>query len=314
MQLSNQAVINKEATLQTIKKDLNITLPQDQAYQFLIDTINNASTLPKLQPVFRNDSAGNIDTLSVKGRKIRQHSKTHQPTGVGGIDPGQIPYNVKKVFWDEWLQDDDVWYNIQARGENVEQTVISMIQKQFGVDLQDLVFNGDTATPDTNDDYEFLSILDGFVKKMKQSTHVTDLGTNEPVLLDFVNHIQLLPEKYKNAHDDITWFITRNTHDKLMAQATQRQTGFGDAVLQDGRLTRLGGYDIEVVSSLQSGFAALTPKKNLKPVFTRQLRYNRTADGATAAAKDASYHIIFAYLDAVVREIEAVAYLTGSKL
>lgn len=314
MTMTNQQVIYKEAAMSSIRKDLNITLPSDQAYQFLVDTINNASTLPKLNPIFRKDSAGNIDTLSVKARKIRQHAKNHTPTGIGGIEPGEIPYNVKKVFWDEWLQDDDVWYNLQARKENVEETILAMIQKQFGVDLQDLIFNGDTATDSGNTDYEFLKILDGFVKKMKASTYKTDLAAAEPTLIDFVNHVRVLPEKYKNAHDDITWFITRNTHDKLMAQATQRETGFGDAVLQDGKLKRLGGYDIEVVANLQSGFAALTPLKNLKPVFTRELRYNRTAEGATAKAKDATYHIIFAYLDAVVREVEAVAWMTGDKL
>jgi hypothetical protein len=314
MTMSNQQVIYKEATMSSIKKDLNIALPSDQAYQFLVDTINNASTLPKLQPIFRKDSAGNIDTISVKSRKIKLHSKNHTPTGVDGTDNGQIPYNVKKVFWDEWLQDDDVWYNLQARNENVEQTVIAMIQKQFGVDLQDLIFNGDTATLEANPDYAFLSVLDGFVKKMKTSTYKTDLAAAEPTLLDFVNHVRVLPEKYKNAHDDITWLINRNTHDKLMSQATQRLTGFGDAVLLDGKLTRLGGYNIEVVSNLQSGFAALTPLKNIKPVFTRELRYNRTGVGATATAKDATYHIIFAYLDAVVREIDAVAWMTGTKI
>lgn len=314
MTMSNKQVINKEAAISSIRKDLNITLPGDQAYQFLIDTIAYAATLQRLQPIFRNSGTGNIDTLSVGSRKIREHSKTHTPTGVNGITPGQIPYNVKKVFWDEWIQDDDVWYNQQARGENVEETVIAMIQKQFGVDLQDLIFNGDTATANTDDNYAFLSILDGFVKKAKASPNKTDLASNAPTIADFTNHIQVLPEKYKNAHDDITWFITRGTHDKIVSLATQRQTGFGDAVLQEGRLSRLAGYNVEVVANLQSGFAALTPFKNFKPVFTRELRYNRTSQGATAAAKDATYHIIYAYLDAVVREVDAVAWMTGTKL
>ncbi|TDQ35275.1 phage major capsid protein [Aureibacillus halotolerans] len=312
MTIPNSALLNQGP--QSIKKDLSIPMGHDHAYEFLVDTINNASTLPKLVPIYRGDSAGNIDALSVSSRRLREHSKDHQPNGVGSINDRKIPYNVRKVFWDEWLQDDDVWYNQQSRGENVEQTIISMIQKQLGVDLQDLAFNGDTATPVENPDHAFLSILDGFVKKMKTSDNVTDLVDAEPRLLDFVNHIQLLPERYKNAHDDITWFVSRNTHDKLLSQATMRQTGFGDAVLQEGRVTRLAGYNLEVVASLQGGFAALTPAANLKPVFTRQVRYSRTADGATAVAKDATYHIIFAYLDAVVREIDAVAYMTGSKL
>ncbi|TES56180.1 phage major capsid protein [Halalkalibacterium halodurans] len=307
--------MEKGNSIQQIKKDIEVTMPKQQAQQFLIDTIETTSTLQKLDPIYRNDSKGSIDTLSVQSRRLRKHSKNHTPNNTtDGIDNGQIEYNVQKVFWDTWLNDDDVWYNLRVRGENIEDTVIGMIQRQFGVDLQDLIFNGDTEIDPTAEDAAFLSILDGFVKKMKKSPYVTDLGDEEPTLLDFINHVQILPERYKNAHDDITWFMTRNTHDKLMSQATQRMTGFGDAVLQDGKLVRIAGYQIEIVATLQSGFAALTPMKNLKPVFTRDLRYNRTGVGATAVAKDATYHILFAYLDAVLREVDAVAYLTGSKL
>lgn len=65
---------------------------------------------------------------------------------------------------------------------------------------------------------------------------------------------------------------------------------------------------------MQNNFGALTPMKNLKPIFTRELKYKRTGEGALAAAKDATYHILFAYADAVVRELEAVAWMTGDKL
>ncbi|KGK88091.1 capsid protein [Clostridium sp. HMP27] len=306
--------MTKEVGLQPIKKDISLSMPSAASQQFLVDTINKAGTLPKLNPIYKNDAAGNIDTLTVSSRRIREHSKDHKPDGVNSIGQGKIPYAVKKVFWDEWIQDDDVWYNMQVRGENVETTIINLIQGQLAVDLQDLIFNGDISTPDSDPDKDFLRIIDGFVKRMKKSPYKTDLLDKEPQLMDFINHVQLLPEKYKNKFDDITWFITRNTHDKLMAQVSQRATGFGDAVLQDGKLTRLAGYPIEIVASLQSKFAALTPIQNLKPVFTRQLRYNRTGVGATAAAKDATYHIIFAYLDAVLRDVNAVAWMTGNKL
>ncbi|WP_440705913.1 phage major capsid protein [Heyndrickxia oleronia] len=311
---TNQQILTKEATVATIKKNLDIPMAVSDAEAFLVDTINNASTLPKLAPIYRDVPAGNIDALSVGRRKIRQAGKDDKPTGTDSIGHRQIPYAVKKVKWDEWLQNDDVYYSISARGDNVEQKVISMIQQQFGVDLQDLIFNGDTeATVDGTTPDPFLSIIDGFVKKMKASPNKTDLATNEPQILDFVNHIQLLPERYKS-FPDIAWFITQKTNDKLVAMVANRQTGFGDAVLQDGKITRLAGYPVEVVAELQSGFAALTPRSNLKPVFTRQLRYIRTADGATAAAKDATYHVLYAYLDAIVREIPAVAWMTGDKL
>lgn len=311
---TNQQIMSKESTVATIKKNLDIPMAVSDAEAFLVDTIGTASTLPKLSPIYRDVAAGNIDALSVGRRRLRQAGKDDTPTGTGSIDNRKIPYAVRKVKWDEWLQNDDVFYSISARGDDVEEKVIKMIQQQFGVDLQDLIFNGDVdAEVEEGVADPFLSILDGFVKKMKQSTNKTDLATNEPTILDFVNHIQVLPERYKS-HTDISWFLTQKTNDKLVALVSERQTGYGDAVLQDGKITRLAGYPVEVVSEMQGGFAALTPLSNLKPVFTRQLRYIRTADGATAAAKDATYHVLYAYLDAVVREIPAVAWMTGSKL
>lgn len=305
--MDNQQILAGGSTT-FVMKDVNIPLPQAAAEAFLTDTVNTASTLPKLRPMYKDAPAGNIDVLSVGRRKIRLASKTDEPTGVGSVTPRQIPYAVKKVKWDEWIQNDDVYYAMASRGQNSESVVIQLIQEQFGVDLQDLVFNGDTASGDA-----FLNIVDGFVKKAKVSTYKTDLTTIDPTIMDFVNHIQLLPEKYKS-RSDITWFITQKTHDKLVALISARTTGFGDAVLVDGRITRLAGYPVEVVAEMQTGFAMLTPAANLVPIFTRDVRYNRTAQGATAAAKDATYHIMFAYLDCVVREVEAVAWMTGTKL
>lgn len=308
---TNQSIMSKESMVESIKKNLDIPMATSDAEAFLVDTINNATTLPKLQPIFRDVPAGNLDALSVGRRKLRLAGKNDEPTGTGSIASRKIPYAVKKVKWDEWLQNDDVYYSVSARGDNVEQKVISMIQQQFSVDLQDLIFNGDTDA--TGADADFLNIVDGFVKRAKESPNKTELADKELTISDFVNHIQVLPERYKS-FTDITWFITQMTNDKLVALVSERQTGYGDAVLQDGRIVRLAGYPVEVVAEMQGGFAMLTPMSNLKPVFTRNLRYIRTAEGATAAAKDATYHVLYAYLDAVIREVDAVAWMSGDNL
>lgn len=315
MGMTNEQLINQSSALSSIKKDLDLTFDGHASYQFLVDTIAKAGTLAKLEPIYRASASGNIDTLSVKSRRIREHSRNNQPTGTGGIEKNKIPYTVKKVTWDEWIDNDDVWYNQQNRGENIESTVIGMIQQQFAVDLQDLMFNGDTATPTSDEDYKFLGIMDGFVKKIKAgSPFKTDFGSNAFTLRDLTGHISILPEKYRNAHNDITWFWSRSTYDKVLMLVTDRATGFGDAVLVNGKLAAFGGYPIEIVANMQNNFGALTPMKNLKPIFTRELKYKRTGEGALAAAKDATYHILFAYADAVVRELDAVAWMTGDKL
>jgi len=327
---TNQQIL-KSDVVSAIKKNLNIAFPANDAYQFLVDTINNASTLAMLQPMYKSVPAGKIDTLTIGRRKLREadDDSNEVPTGVGSITKRQIDYAVKKVFWDEWLKNDDVYYNAirQATSQmqqpgitntsDLETLVFQMLQKQLAMDLQDLIFNGDTtalledgSTPDP-----FLSILDGFVKKMKQSTHKTDLTTNEPTLVDFANHVQLLPEKYKNNYSEsIKWFMTRKTHDKIVSLVLQRTTGYGDVVLQEGKVKRLAGYDVEVVAGMESGFVALTPKDNLVPIFTQDIKYKRVGDDVLCAKKDSTYHIFHAYLDCVIREVDAVAWMTGDKL
>lgn len=311
---TNQDIINKQSAVESVRKNIDIPMAVSDAEAFLVDTINNAKTLKMLVPLYRNVAAGNIDALSVGRRRLRQAGVDDKPTGTGSIANRKIPYAVKKVKWDEWIQDDDVFYSQSARGDDAEKKIIGMIQQQFAVDLQDLIFNGDVdAEESVGVADEFLNIVDGFVKKMKKSPNKTDLASGELKILDFVHHIQVLPERFKT-HTDITWFVTQAVNDKLAALVSERQTGFGDAVLQDGKITRLAGYPVEVVAEMQGGFVALTPASNLKPVFTRQLRYIRTADGATAAAKDATYHVLYSYLDAIVKEVDAVAWMTGDKL
>lgn len=310
---ANKALLNDFET--TIAKSIDLILPNSDAEQFLMDTLKKATTLPKLPVQYKKTPTGKLDKLTVQSRKIRLHTGAESPTGVGGVDQTQVDYAVKKVFWDEWIKNDDVWYNDKSRGESTETKIIDLVQGQFGVDVQDLLFNGDTAakladgtTPDP-----FLSIMDGFVKRMKASTLKTDLSTNEPTIDDFVNHTLLLDEKYLN-QPDLTWFMPRRTYQKLVGLIQKRQTALGDVTLVNGKLTEIAGYPIEVVQAMQTGFVSLTPFRNLVPVFTRELRYKRTAEGATAAVKDSTYNIIFAYADAVVLEKEAVAWMTGSKL
>ncbi|WP_338542803.1 phage major capsid protein [Paenibacillus tundrae] len=312
---NNAQLISKEQQIARIHKSVNITMPKKEAEEFMVDTTKKATTLPKLNTKYRDVPAGKLDRLKVKSRQIRQHTGSEAPSGTGGIETPQVDYAVRKVYWDEWLKNDDVWYNNTARGEDIETKTIDLIQSQFGVDLQDLLFNGDTDAKlsDGTTTDPFLSVLDGFVKRMKASTLKTDLAANEPTIDDFVNHVMLLDEKYLNM-TDLTWIMNRRTYQKLVSLVQKRPTTLGDVTLINGKLTEIAGYPIEVVQSLQGGFVALTPLSNLVPVFTRDLQYKRTAEGATAAIKDSTYHILFAHADAVILELESVAYMTGSKL
>jgi HK97 family phage major capsid protein len=305
---TNAQILDRQSLMSSIKKSIDLPMGPDQAQEFLVDAVKKATTLEKLKARYRNSPSGKLDKLTVKSRKMRQHTGDETPTGTKGVEGTQVDYATKKVFWDDWIKNDDIIFSQDVRQENLEQKVVELVQGQFAIDLQDLLFNGDTASLDP-----FLNVLDGFVKKMKTSTRKTLLGAKALELSDFTNHVQLLDEKYLNL-PDTSWFMSRLTYQKLVTLVQARGTQLGDVTLTNGKLTELAGFPIEVVQGLQGKFVVLTPLSNLAPVMIRNIRYKRTAEGATAAVKDATYHIVFGEADAVVLEKEAVAWMEGDNL
>lgn len=312
--MNNADLMNQN--IASIQKSVTISYPKDEAGQFLLDTTKQATTLAKLEPHWADSGAGSIDELGVKSRQLREHQGVNETAkGTGGTTENKVQFNLKPVVWDEWIENKQVAYNARMRGQDVEVALIGLIQKQFGVDLQDLLFNGDTAAKlvDGVTKDPFLGIMDGFVKKMKQSTLKTDFGADDFTFADLINHTTLLDEKYLN-REDLRWWMNRQVYQRLLAKAQQRETALGDFVLVNGELKKVAGFEIEVVQGLQGKFMALTPMANLVPVLFDQVEYSRVGGDSTAIAKKATYHNLYTQVDAVLRKLEAVAWVTGDKL
>ena len=286
-------------------------LVTDQAEAFIYDIIANSNTLKKLNVQYKDQTSGNIEALEAQTRKTRKYSYTpgQTPEGAFDVNKREIPYNVVKVFLDMWLHNDDVWYILQQRGQNMETALTSMMQESFALDMQDLLFNGDTAASGTGDD-DFLKILDGFVKKMKAIDRKTNLGAKLPTPEDFITMKKKIKSKYWNHPKfNFNWIMSENTKLDIQRSIIARPTAWADSVIKDGELVKIAGLPIEIVSTYPDNFIALTPLSNLQPVFTREVRYNMTSTGVECAKRDATYHIGFAYLDAVINNPECVAWM-----
>lgn len=304
--------LTKSEMVQKLRKAdaASTLLVTDQAESFIYDIIQNSNTLKKLNVIYKDQTSGIIEALEAQTRKTRKYSYTvgETPTGAFDVDKREVPYNVVKIFLDMWLHNDDVWYILRQRGQNMETALISMMQESFALDMQDLLFNGDVSA--TGQDAEFLKILDGFIKKMKQSTKKINLTGLLPTPAEFFKMKKLIPSKYW-AHPKFNfhWIMSENTKLDIMQAIIQRPTDWADSVIKDGELVKLAGVPIEIVSTYPDNFIALTPLTNLQPVYTRDIRYNMTSTGVEAVKKDATYHIGFAYIDAVINNMDCVAWM-----
>ena len=286
-------------------------LVTDQAEAFIYDIIQNSNTLKKLNVQYKDQTSGNIEALEAQTRKTRKYEYTpgQTPEGAFNVNKREIPYSVVKVFLDMWLSNDDVWYILRQRGQNMETALTSMMQEAFALDMQDLLFNGDKSASSTGHD-DFLKILDGFVVKMKKSNKKINLEANLPTPEDFILLKKKIPSKYWNHPKfNFNWIISENTKLDIMREIIKRPTAWADSIIVDGELKKLSGLPVEIVSTYPDNFIALTPLSNLQPVFTRDVRYNMTSTGKECVRRDATYHIGFAYLDAVINNPECVAWM-----
>lgn len=291
--------------MDNIKKSNNVTLPADDGRAFMQDVVASGSTLAKLNYYAAKSANGAIDMLGVKKRRLKLHQGINTtPDGTDHVEERTVPFSLVPVYTDAWFENDNVYYTARSRGQNVEDIIASMIQQQFGADLQDLAFNGDKSSSDA-----FIKLDDGFLKLAR--TNVDTIKHDVTGAIKIAD-LQVVPPKVAPEQlraGTFVWVMGRGTHTALQAEVIARPTALGDAVLVNGVLTRLHGYDIEVVDHIVEDTVLFTPLENLTVVTGFDVQYSRTGEGPEAMAKQATYHFVLSSVDFVIRTPKALVYI-----
>lgn len=290
--------------LATIKKSNDVRLPADDARAFMLDATGKSSLLSKLVPHFAMSATGQLDELGVKSRQIREHLGTATTPGSrdSKLERG-IPFALTAVYWDEWISNSNVVYTAQMRGQNVRQALLTLIQSQFGADIQDLAINGDTDSVDP-----FLSIKDGFLKKAEAAAVNKKVDyTAVPTVTDLTQFTKNYEDKYVSM--DFKFIMNRATYLDLVSAVQARTTQVGDTAFVEGKLTAIAGYGIEVVEHMPANVILHTPLANLKPVFGYDVQLKSVGDDSLAIAKDATYHFMLSSVDFVILQPKALGYI-----
>jgi capsule polysaccharide export protein KpsC/LpsZ len=81
--------------------------------------------------------------------------------------------------------------------------------RQLGVDLEDIYLNGDTATPETDPDYDFLKLNDGWIKQIENGGHVEDrtsISSGAMSIGVYYDALKEMPNKYNNG--TLRWLMS----------------------------------------------------------------------------------------------------------
>lgn len=304
MTMTNEMILKQ---FQEVTKAGNdVTLRDDNARAFLLDAIGNANTLQKLYHHFAKSGVGSIDKLGVKSRQLKTHKGTNTtPDGTDLAEESEVAFTLVELYLDMWISNSNVFYTAATRSQDVRQALLSLMQQQFAVDVQDLAFNGDVASSDT-----FLKQKDGFIKKAKTNAAVKHSYTKLPRIQTLTKITGELESKYVNS--TFKWFMSRATNLNYVAEVQNRQTNLGDATIQNGVLTHMAGYEVEIVDNMANGAILFTPYENLAVVLGYEVKLASAAQDSTSVAKQATYHFLMESVDFVIREDKAIAYIDAN--
>ena len=176
-----------------------------------------------------------------------------------------------------YLSDEVLEDNIE-RGE-LRQTILEMIAEAAGRDMEEVIINGDTASPDP-----FLATLDGLLKQA--TSHVVDAagtGLTKNLLRDM---LKSLPSEYQRDKKQMAFLTSVDAELDYRNSLAERATVGGDKFLEEDAPALYSGVPVMPVPLFPENLGPATNRtvsllcnpKNIQVGIWRQIRLESFRD------------------------------------
>ncbi|MFA7636882.1 MAG: hypothetical protein WCX81_03870, partial [Monoglobales bacterium] len=169
MSISNEQIIQKTLTTSGVTAGL---LNPEQAQKFIKQTFDATPLGPLTRNVLRKSKTGEIDKIGIASRILRKKTENVDDNYRAKPTFSKIEYATTAVRLPWEITEETLRENIE--GQQLEEIVTNLMTAQVGVDIEDLAINGDTEIAETDEDYDFLKINDGWLKQLLDGAHVED--------------------------------------------------------------------------------------------------------------------------------------------
>lgn len=246
-------------------------LNPEQAKKFISYMTDNTEILKDTRLEQMTAPEKQLDFILIGSRLIRKATEATSPTELAGVNISRKELRSIKVrlsadITSEFLED-----NIE--GEAAADKIAKELAQQFGNDLADLMFNGDTAA--TGADASFLAIGDGIIKQAKTSTdtHKYSLKNKTDYKGDiFPNMLKLMPNNFKRDRNNMRFYCSSTVADTYIRSLADRVSELGDRVLTTGSLVKFLGIQLSPVEYIPDDVIILTNRLNLVSGVQREMK------------------------------------------
>lgn len=302
--MSNNSTIIRKAAIATGTLSSGLLNPE-QARKFIQQTFDATNLGGLVRHEMRTAKTGEIDKIGIGRRILRKKTENVDDNYRAGVKTSQIEYSTTAVRLPWEITENTLRENIE--GNNFENIVTNLMTAQLGVDMEDLYLNGDEATPETDEDYDFLKINDGWIKQIGNGGHVYDATSENEMSLDmFYKALASLPNKYNNGK--LRWLMSPKRAQEWELFLLNKVVNQGGAV-PESIYTSPARIQAVECPSLDDKTILLTDPKNLIVVNTYSVQIRKTTEGREAIMQDKRFYVVHLDYDPIIEELDATAMI-----
>ncbi|RAW10009.1 major capsid protein [Paenibacillus taichungensis] len=287
-------------------------LNYQQVDAFLQMAYESTSFLKGIRTVTRTSSKGTIDKIGVTGRNLRGKVENNSVSKITRPTFPQVPYAVAPVVLAFEITEEFIRQTQRVRGQNAEDIIMTAMTKNYADNMQDLGFNGDTSTPNTDPDYDFLKINNGWLKKAKAEGNLVDWATlpDEKKIGIFFQLERAVPTRLRAA-GEFKYFMHPNTFSERLEKLAEKDTSASIQLQIMGGVKKINSYDVEEVAHMPEGVVIFTYHDNFVLVNTYDMQIRKTTEGKEAIYEDKRFYAIHSDYDSIFEEPGAVSIAEG---
>lgn len=309
MSFSNGQIINAAGiTTGTLTSGL---LRPEQASKFIQQMFESTTLGNEVRHVMKRAKTGEIDKIGIASRIIRKKTEDNDDGYRANVKTDKIDYSTTAIRLPYEITEETLRENIE--GQSFEAIVTNLMTTQFGLDILDLALNGDTAVDGENPDHDFLYINDGWIKQLKDGSHIEDRSAKSDGAMSidvYYDALKQMANKYNNGK--LRWLMSPHRKQEWDRYLLNQIIEKGGAV-PDSMYKSPASIPVLECPSLSDDNIILTDPKNLIVVNTYDMILRKTTEGKEAVMKDKRFYAMHMDFDPVIEETDAAVIITGLK-
>ncbi len=286
-------------------------LNPEQSKKFIQQTFESTALGGLIRKEMRRAKTGEIDKIGIDSRILRKKTEDTDDGYRQKPKYDKVEYATTAVRLPWEITEESLRENIE--GQSFEDTVTNLMTTQLGIDLEDLYLNGDEATPDTDADYDFLKINNGWLKQLTTGSHVEDRSAKDAGALSlnvFYDALEQMPDKYNNG--TLRWLMAPSMKQKwehyLLNESIKNGGGLSESIMK----APASIPSIPVPRMPKDKIVLINPK-NLIVVNSYDVKIRKTVEGKEAIMQDKRFYVVHLDFDPIIEEKDAAVLIQGLK-